>query len=127
MGHCLYGRHPDLFEDQRKIGRNDQKSTSTTLRKQPLPQTRQMRILQNSNRIPWTYHQRRQNDDGPQQTKRDQRLANSENYQTSQILAWIWKLLLTIHQGILPPGTTAQSTPQKRSTFHLGRQCTNII
>ena len=127
MGHCLYGRHLDLLKDQRKTRRNDQESTSTTPRKRPLPQTRQMRVLQNSNRISWTYHRRRQNDDGPGQTKRDQRLANPENHQTSQILAWIRELLLTIHQRILSSGTTTESTPQERSTLCMGRQCTEII
>ena len=120
MGHCLYGRHPDFLENQRKTRRNDQESTPTTPRKRPLPQTWQMRILQNSNRIPWTYHQRRQNDDGPWQAKRNQRLASSENCQTSQILAWIRKLLSMIHQRILSPGTTTQSTPQERSTICMG-------
>ena len=79
-----------------------------------------MQILQNLNQISWTYHRRRQNDDGPQQTEKNQRLANSKNHQTSQILAWIWKLLSVIHQGILPSGTTTQPTPQEKSTFHLG-------
>ena len=126
MGHCLHGQHFDLLKDKRELRTNDQKSTSTTPRKRPLPQTRQMRILQNTNRISWTYHQRRQNDDGPWQIE-NQRLANPKNCQTSQILAWIWKLLLTIHQRILPSGTTAQPTPQERSTFYLGQQRTNIV
>ena len=56
MGHCLYGRHPDLLKNQREIRGNDQESTSMTPRKRPLPETWQMRILQNSNQIPWTYH-----------------------------------------------------------------------
>ena len=62
-----------------------------------------MQILQNLNQISWTYHRRRQNDNGPWQTKRNQRLANSENCQTSQILAWIWKLLSMIHQRMAQP------------------------
>jgi len=98
-----------------------------TLRKRPLPQTRQMRVLQNSYQISWPYYRRRQDDDGPWQTQWNPRLANPEDSQTSPIMAWIWKLLPTIYQRIFTPGTTAQSTPQERSTILMGPRCTTIL
>ena len=90
-----------------------------TSRKRPLPQTCEMRILQDTDRIPWTHHQRRQNVYGPRQTERNMRMASPKERETSTFLAWIRKLLLKVHLRIFSSGATSQSTAQERSTLYL--------
>jgi hypothetical protein len=106
---------------------DDQTSTPKTLRKRPLPQTNQMQILQNSDRISRINYRRRKNGNGPQQTIRDSRLANTQECQTDQIILRIWEFLPKIHPEILRPCTTAERPTLKRPTIRVEQNSTESI
>ena len=65
--------------------------------KRPLPETRKMHLLDNKSGIPGIDHPRKPHLNGPCETKWNQRLASTNNSETSVILPRIWKLLSTIY------------------------------
>ena len=91
------------------------------LKSRPLPQTIEMRILQNKDQISCPYYRRRQDDDGPHKIQQNPQLANPQEWKTSMLFPWIWKLLLMLHSEILRTHPTPEQAPSERPTFYLGR------
>ena len=56
-----------------------------------------MQIQMNRSGIPRNDNIRKHNQNGPDKTSWDKRLAISDNSKTNRIISWIWKLLSKIH------------------------------
>ena len=80
----------------------------TTTGQQPLPKTREMHLLDNKSGVPRTDHSVKPHLNRPCETGWNQRLAGTDNSETSMILPRIWELLSTIHTRLWKPHPTSQ-------------------
>jgi hypothetical protein len=62
---CLHGRHLDLCKQSKGPSKTHEIGTSMIMETQSLFETKEMRIQQNDNGIPRTYHSRRKTANGP--------------------------------------------------------------
>ena len=101
--------------------------SSVTMGKRYILETKGMQIQQDDNGILGLNNQRRTTLDGSRQTKRNQRLADTNYDQTSQGIPRIWKFLLTLYLKILRTSPSIKQSTEERHTIQLDASMPRII
>src|SRR5271168_4609584 len=86
-----------------------------------------MRVQQNSSRIFGNDNRRRKNCHGPNQTRRNTRLAYLHHSKTSQVFPWVWQFLQTIHSPFFRIGKAIEQFTKKDKKWEWTDECQNTF
>src|SRR5271168_4901219 len=121
--HNIHGRHFDLRKNARGSGTVHQIGATKITGERPFPEGKEMRVQQNSSRIPRNDSRRRKNCNGPNQAWRNTRLAYLQHRETSQIFPRVWQFLQKIYSSIFRTGTTIKRLNKKDKKFEWTNEC----